>query len=33
VGEVIISPRAEEVIEHGDILVILGEIANCEKLR
>ena len=33
VGEVIISPRAEEVIEQGDILVILGEIANCEKLR
>jgi trk system potassium uptake protein TrkA len=32
-GEVIISPRAEEVIEHGDILVVLGKIANCEMLR
>jgi trk system potassium uptake protein TrkA len=33
IGEVIISPQAEEVIEPGDILVVLGKIANCEKLR
>jgi len=32
-GDVIISPRAEEVIKENDILVVLGRIANCEKLR
>jgi trk system potassium uptake protein TrkA len=32
-NDVIISPRAEEIIQQGDILVVLGRIANCEKLR
>lgn len=32
-GDVIISPRAEDVIKENDILVVLGRIANCEKLR
>ncbi len=31
--DVVISPRAEEVIRPNDILVVLGRIANCEKLR
>jgi trk system potassium uptake protein TrkA len=31
--DVVISPRAEEVIQQNDILVVLGRIANCEKLR
>ena len=31
--DVVISPRAEEVIQPNDILVVLGRIANCEKLR
>jgi trk system potassium uptake protein TrkA len=31
--DAIISPRAEEVIQQNDILVVLGKIANCEKLR
>lgn len=31
--DVIISPRAEEVIEKDDILVVLGKLANCERLR
>lgn len=31
--EVIISPRAEEVIQPDDILVVLGRLVNCEKLR
>jgi trk system potassium uptake protein TrkA len=31
--DVIISPRADEVIQEHDILVVLGRIANCEKLR
>ncbi len=31
--DVVISPRAEEVIQENDILVVLGRIANCEKLR
>ncbi len=31
--EAIISPRAEEVIQQDDILVVLGRIANCERLR
>jgi trk system potassium uptake protein TrkA len=31
--EVIVSPKAEEIIQEEDILVVLGRIANCEKLR
>lgn len=31
--DVVISPQAEEVIQPNDILVVLGRIANCEKLR
>ena len=31
--DVVISPRAEEIIQANDILVVLGRIANCEKLR
>lgn len=31
--DVVISPRAEEIIQLNDILVVLGRIANCEKLR
>lgn len=31
-GDVVISPRAEEVIKENDILVVLGRITNCEKL-
>jgi trk system potassium uptake protein TrkA len=31
--DVVISPRAEETIHRNDILVVLGRIANCEKLR
>jgi trk system potassium uptake protein TrkA len=31
--DVIISPRAEQVIHENDILVVLGRIANCERLR
>jgi trk system potassium uptake protein TrkA len=31
--DVVISPRAEEVIQENDILVVLGRIANCEKLQ
>lgn len=31
--DVVISPRAEEIIQENDILVVLGRIANCEKLR
>lgn len=31
--EAIISPMADEVIQQDDILVVLGRIANCEKLR
>ena len=31
--DVVISPRADEVIQKNDILVVLGRIANCEKLR
>jgi trk system potassium uptake protein TrkA len=31
--DVVISPRAEEVIRPNDILVVLGRIANCEKLK
>jgi trk system potassium uptake protein TrkA len=31
--DVIVSPQAEEVILEKDILVVLGRIANCEKLR
>jgi trk system potassium uptake protein TrkA len=30
--EAIISPQAEEIIQQDDILVVLGRIANCEKL-
>ncbi|MDX1523100.1 MAG: TrkA C-terminal domain-containing protein, partial [Anaerolineae bacterium] len=30
--DVIISPRAEEVIRKGDILVVLGQTALCQKL-
>jgi trk system potassium uptake protein TrkA len=32
-GDVIISPLADEVIKENDILVVLGDIKNCEKLR
>jgi trk system potassium uptake protein TrkA len=32
-GDVIISPRAEEVVQENDILVVLGRIVNCERLR
>ncbi len=32
-NDVIVSPRAEEIIQANDILVVLGRIANCEKLR
>jgi len=32
-NEVIISPGADEVIQKGDILVVLGKTADCEKLR
>lgn len=32
-GDVLISPRAEEVIRPNDILVVLGRLDNCEKLR
>ncbi|NJN98887.1 MAG: TrkA family potassium uptake protein [Anaerolineales bacterium] len=32
-NDVIISPRAEEIIKEHDILVVLGRITNCEKLR
>lgn len=32
-SDVMISPEAEEVIQPHDILVVLGNIANCEKLR
>lgn len=31
--DVVISPQAEEVIQANDILVVLGRIANCDKLR
>lgn len=31
--DAIISPMADEVIQQDDILVVLGRIANCEKLR
>jgi trk system potassium uptake protein TrkA len=31
--EVIVSPRAGEVIQKDDILVVLGRIADCERLR
>jgi trk system potassium uptake protein TrkA len=31
--EVIISPRAEEMIQERDILVVLGQTAACQKLR
>lgn len=31
--DVIISPRAEEVLHQDDILVVLGRIANCEKFK
>jgi trk system potassium uptake protein TrkA len=31
--EAIISPRAEEVIQEGDILVILGRTVDCERFR
>lgn len=31
--EVMVSPRAGEIIRQDDILVILGRIADCEKLR
>jgi trk system potassium uptake protein TrkA len=30
--ETIISPMADEMIQPDDILVVLGRIANCEKL-
>lgn len=32
-GDVIISPHAGEIIKENDILVVLGRIADCEKLR
>jgi trk system potassium uptake protein TrkA len=32
-GDVIVSPQAEEVIQQNDILVVLGRIINCERLR
>ena len=32
-SDVIISPTADDIIRENDILVVLGEIANCEKLR
>lgn len=32
-NDVIISPSAGEVIQAGDILVVLGRTADCEKLR
>ncbi len=32
-GEVIVSPRAEEVIQDNDLLVVLGRTVDCEKLR
>jgi trk system potassium uptake protein TrkA len=32
-GDVIISPQAEEVINEKDILVVLGRIEHCQKLR
>jgi trk system potassium uptake protein TrkA len=31
--DVIVSPRAEEVIQENDILVVLGRITKCEQLR
>jgi trk system potassium uptake protein TrkA len=31
--QIIVSPRAGEVIRENDILVILGRIADCERLR
>jgi trk system potassium uptake protein TrkA len=32
-GDVIVSPQAEEVIQQNDMLVVLGRIINCERLR
>jgi trk system potassium uptake protein TrkA len=32
-NEVIVSPRASEIVKEHDILVMLGRIADCEKLR
>lgn len=31
-GDVIISPEADQIIYEDDILVVLGQIENCEKL-
>jgi len=31
--QIIVSPRAGEVIRENDILVVLGRIADCERLR
>ena len=32
-GDVIISPRANEVVKKNDILVVLGKIADCERIQ
>ncbi len=32
-NEVIISPQADEVIQAGDLLVVLGRTEDCERLR
>jgi len=31
--ELMVSPRAGEVVQENDILVVLGNTANCERLR
>ena len=32
-NDVIVSPRADEVIKEDDILVVLGKIADCERIQ
>jgi len=31
--DIIISPRADEIMRENDILVVLGRTADCERLR